>query len=222
MQIYIPLIKIISIIEVKKIRNSVGNFLSKEKDQSKLDLFKKKIADFAKLKENEIDEYIVILKKLLENNEIVIGAHGGIKADFGEITKYNPKFIKSEEVAMNKIKEIITFVVIDSSKVTIYEDLMTHKKIQYLIRKLIESKLYEIICARIFLDRNSYLESEYQYLTRTFPSKKKPLTIKSCEVKFAYNDNIDGITKEIILEFDEIQLKKIVKQLQEALDKFRE
>lgn len=196
--------------------------MSKEKDKSRLDLFKKKIDDFSKLKENDIDEYIKILEKLLENNEIIIGAHGRIKAGFGEITKYNPKFVKSEEEAMNKIKEIITFVAIDSSKVLTYEDLMTHKKIQYLIKKLRESKLYEIIYSRLFIDRNSYLESEYQYISRTFPNKKKPLTIKTCEVVIAYNDNIDGVTKEIIIEFDEFQLKKIKNQLDEALDNFKD
>jgi len=195
--------------------------LSKKAKDSQSDSFKQKVENFSKLSDKKIDEYIDIVKYLMNNNETAFVLPGALRIKKGVIAKYNAKYSENEDEISEMISNMFLFTYIDVKASNVYPEVKTNKNILSLIRKLNEQGLYKTICTRFFVDRNLFINADYQYLIREFPNEEKKLTLNTCEVHLNYID-LSNDMEEIVIEFDKIHLNFIINLLQNALNEFKD
>jgi len=199
----------------------VGFFLSKKVKESKKKTMKDEILEFSKIKEEDIDSYITVIQKMLENNEFLFTLPGSVMIKKGVISKHNEKFKDREQEVSEIISQIFLFTYINVRGRSIYPEINEDKNIQTLINKLKNKKLYKLICSRFYSERNNFIEAKYQYLIREYHQEEIKLKLNSCEIHFTYND-LSNDAKEIVFEFDKIQLQYLVNLLKEALTNFKD
>lgn len=216
MQIYIPKIKIISIIEVKKIRNSVGNFLSKkEEDKSIIDFLKEDLEKIAKY-EDKLDFLTDKVKELIEENKMLVR-----KSQNGFSVAINnenilPELKLDDKKASKLLADILFMTHLPFHHKTDYVKIAKNKTLKLILEKCKKNGLYEILLSRFNRENDTYLDAEIKHLTRFYKEENESKEIKLCELTLHYQENLNNLEYTKI-EIDELQLKHLLKILQNAL-----
>ncbi len=213
MQIYIPLIKIISIIEVKKIWNSVGNFLSKEKDELSIDSEIKRLARFKGFKKEDIAYIVDTTKELFESNDVIIRtSEFGFAIMIKKETDVLPKLKIDDENAQKLIADTVFFIHLVIKHNETYEKIKDKKQINHIISFAKENKLFNIILSKFYRVTNTFLDADKRFITRHIIEDDIVDDVKLCEITIQYQESISKMD-DVVLEFDKMQLKCFIELL---------
>lgn len=209
--------------EVKNMTDSKKQEKSKKESKLKTKSRQDDIQDLIKriidIKEDDLDKIIKTIQLLFSNNEFIlrrsrIGLSLSFKKDFD--------FVSDLDMDRTEISELLRCITLISvmhfeNDDTLYKS-KKFKNIEKIINKLKSENIYNKIISKIHRKNNVYFDVSYGFITREFIEGENKIKNRLVELEINFGENMNE-EKEIVIEFDEDQLKSFTNILQEVLEK---